>query len=161
MVPPYTSLIDLDHVAARPIGALPGYADLAEIQPRRGSKRRRLFCLFIITGRIPERVLVVMGVTMGYPIVTPITTSTVAPFFARLQRLTIHPRSYDRRKQAKQRRKPFRAKETQPLRSLFCQFLGGRFTQVFTVLIIFGLSSFTLMVEVRLKRDTRLSLIIY
>ena len=87
--------------------------------------------------------------------------STVAPFFARLQRLTIHPRSYDRRKQAKQRRKPFRAKETQPLRSLFCQFLGGRFTQVFTVLIIFGLSSFTLMVEVRLNRDTRLSLIIY
>ena len=30
-------LIDSDHVAAQPIGALPAYADLAEFQPRRGS----------------------------------------------------------------------------------------------------------------------------
>ena len=29
--------IDLDHVAAHPIGALPAYANLAEFQPRRGS----------------------------------------------------------------------------------------------------------------------------
>ena len=29
--------IDLDHVAAHPIGALSAYTDLAEFQPRRGS----------------------------------------------------------------------------------------------------------------------------
>ena len=33
--------IDLDHVAAHPIGALAAYADLAEFQPRRGSSEAR------------------------------------------------------------------------------------------------------------------------
>ena len=74
---------------AHPIGALPAYADLAEFIPRRGTARP----------------------------VSPLS-KYCCPVFARLQRLTTHPRSCDRRKpeaQARQRRMPFGVKEIQPI----------------------------------------------
>ena len=76
-------------LAAHPIGILSAYADLAEFQPRRGSGE----ACFASYRFIPK-------------------VSTVAPFL-----LDCSGRSCDRRKpeaQARQRRTPFGAKETQP-----------------------------------------------
>ena len=73
--------IDLDDVAAHPIGALLAYADLAEFQPRRG---RGKACFD--------------------------SSKYSCTVFARLQRLSTHPRSCDWRKweeQMRQRRTSF------------------------------------------------------
>ena len=87
--------IDLNHVAAHPIGELPAYADLAEFQPRRGSGE----AFFASYRFVPQ-------------------SKYCCAIFVRLQRLTTHSRSCDRRKpeaQARQLCAPFGAKETQPL----------------------------------------------
>ena len=91
-------MIDLDYSAAQLIDALAAYVDLAEFQPRLGSGE----ACFASERFLPQR-------------------KYCCAVFARLKQLTTHPRSRYRHKreaQARQRRMPFDAKETQQMRIL-------------------------------------------